>query len=102
MFVVNAIQTLNVKTMNTIYILIIIAITLVTNASLSFAMPYMKTQWKTFITRIKRKLNTPKPVDCMLLEQRVIELEKKMAKRRNNDRNAIRDEIKNVLIQLKQ
>ncbi len=87
--------------MNTIYILIIISITLVTNASLSFAMPYMKAQWKAFITRIKRKLNTPKPVNCIALEQRVKELEKKITKRESNYRQAIRQEITSILIELK-
>ena len=87
--------------MNTIYILIIIAITLVTNASLSFAMPYMKAQWKAFITRIKRKLNTSKPVNCVALEQRVKELERKLTKRESNYRQAIRQEITSILIELK-
>ena len=87
--------------MNTIYILIIIAITLVTNASLSFAMPFMKSKIKAFITRIKRKLNTPKPVDCVALEQRIKELEKKITKRESNYRQAIRQEITNILIELK-
>jgi hypothetical protein len=88
--------------MNTIYTLSIILITLILNASVTWAMPFMKTKWHAFITRTKRKLNAPKPVDCILLEQRVIELEKKIEKRRHNDRNAIREEIKNVLLQLKQ
>ena len=87
--------------MNTIYILIIISITLVTNASLSFAMPFMKTKWKAFITRIKRKFNTPKSVDCVALEQRVKELEKKLTKRESNYRQAIRQEITSILIELK-
>ena len=87
--------------MNIIYIISIILITLVTNASLSFAMPYMKAQWKAFITRIKRKLNTPKPVNCVALEQRVKELERKLTKRESNYRQAIRQEITNVLIELK-
>lgn len=96
--------------MNTIYIISIILITLVTNASLSFMMPYIKANWNAFITRIKRKFNTPKPqgyyrtliqVDCVALEQRVKELEKKITKRESNYRQAIRQEITNILIELK-
>jgi ABC-type Zn uptake system ZnuABC Zn-binding protein ZnuA len=64
-------------------------------------MPYMKAQWKTFITRIKRKLNTPKPVNCVALEQRVKELERKLTKRESNYRQAIRQEITSILIELK-
>jgi hypothetical protein len=64
-------------------------------------MPYMKAQWKAFITRIKRKLNAPKPVNCVALEQRVKELEKKITKRESNYRQAIRQEITNILIELK-
>jgi hypothetical protein len=87
--------------MNIIYIISIILITLVTNASLSFAMPYMKAQWKAFITHKKRKLNTPKPVNCVALEQRVKELEQKIYKRQNNQREAIRQEIRAILTELK-
>ena len=61
------------------------------------AMPLVIQWFKRVIPRKKRKIN----VDCNLLEQRVGELEKKMAKRRNNDRQAIREEIKNILIELK-
>ena len=59
--------------------------------------PYVIQYLKRVIPRKKRVLN----VDCSLLEQRVNELEKKVAKRANNDRAAIRQEIKNVLIELK-
>lgn len=59
--------------------------------------PYVIQYLKRVIPRKKRVSN----VDCSLLEQRVNELEKKVAKRANNDRAAIRQEIKNVLIELK-
>ena len=65
--------------------------------NLNKAMPSVIAWFKRVIPRKKRKIN----VDCNLLEQRVSELEKKMAKRRNNDRQAIREEIKNILIELK-
>ena len=52
---------------------------------------------KRYFTRIKRKA----PVDCVALEQRVKELEKKVNKREINYRQAIRQEITNVLIELK-
>ena len=87
--------------MNTIYTLSIILITLILNASVTWAIPFMKTKWHAFISRIKRKLNAPKPVDCILLEQRVAELEKKVTKRESNYRQAIRQEITNILIELK-
>jgi len=64
-------------------------------------MPHLKTKYKAFITRIKR-VSTPKPqVDCSILETRVQVLEKKLEKRQENYRKAIREEIKNVLIELK-
>ena len=87
--------------MNTIYILIIIAITLVTNASLSFAMPFMKTKWKALIKRYFTRIKRKPSVDCIALEQRVKELEKKLTKRESNYRQAIRQEITNILIELK-
>lgn len=61
------------------------------------AMPSVIKYLKRVITRKKRKSN----VDCSLLEQRVRELEIKMAKRHLNDRAAIRNEIRNVLLELK-
>ena len=56
-------------------------------------MPFMKTKWKTFITRIKRKLNTPKPVNCATLEQRVKELEKQYKQRQINFKQRVREEV---------
>ena len=56
---------------------------------------------KRFKTRFKRKPNTSKSVDCVILEIRVNELEKKVMKRQENQRNAIRQEIKNILLELK-
>jgi hypothetical protein len=87
--------------MNIIYTLSIILLTLFINASVSFAMPYLKIKYKALITTIKRKSNTSKPIDCVILEIRVNELEKKLAKRQENQRTAIRQEIKNILLELK-
>ena len=61
------------------------------------AMPSVIRYFKRVLTRKKRVLN----VDCVALEQRVKSLETKLAKRANNDRAAIREEIKNVLLDLK-
>ncbi len=52
---------------------------------------------KRYFTRTKRKPS----VDCVALEQRVKELEKKVNKRELNSRQAIRQEITNILIELK-
>ena len=87
--------------MNTIYTLSIILITLILNASVTWAIPFMKTKWHAFITRTKRKLNAPKPVDCILLEQRVAELEYKLKQRQNNFKQRVREEVIEYLEQLK-
>ena len=87
--------------MNTIYTLSIIAITLILNTYVSYAMPFMKSKINAFITRIKRKLNTPKPVDCTLLEQRVTELESQYKQRQINFKQRVKDEVKNYLNELK-
>ena len=52
---------------------------------------------KRYFTRTKRKPS----VDCVALEQRIKELEKKITKRESNYRQAIRQEITNILIELK-
>jgi len=87
--------------MNIIYTLLIIVLTLFINVSITWAMPHLKTKYKAFITRIKRVLTPKSQVDCSLLETRVQMLEKKLEKRQENYRKAIREEIKNVLIELK-
>ena len=87
--------------MNTIYTLSIIAITLILNTSVSYAMPFMKSKINAFISAIKRKFNTPKPVDCMLLKQRVAELESQYKQRQINFRQRVREEVKNYLNELK-
>ena len=87
--------------MNIIYTLFIIVITLILNASVTTSIPYMKTKWKAFITRISRKKNTRTHVDCVVLEKRIASLEKRLEKRQENYRQAMRQEIKNVLLELK-
>ena len=87
--------------MNTIYTLSIILITLILNASVSYAMPFMKSKINAIIARTKRKLNAPKPVDCMILEQRVEELEKQYKHRQINFKQSVRDEVKIYLNELK-
>ena len=87
--------------MNTIYTLSIILITLILNASVSYAMPFMKSKINAFITSIKRKFNTSKPVDCTLLEQRVAELEVQYKQRQINFKQRVKDEVKNYLNELK-
>ena len=61
------------------------------------AMPSIVSYLKRVLTRKKRVSN----IDCVALEQRVKALESKIAKRHLNDRAMIREEIKNVLIELK-
>jgi len=93
--------------MNTIYILSIILITLVTNASLSFAMPYMKAQWNAFITRIKPKKHTPTP-STKQLEKLVIDIMKNKTNsglltyhKQKMLREFVREEVVNYLNQIK-
>jgi hypothetical protein len=61
------------------------------------AMPFIVSYFKRVLTRKKRVSN----IDCVALEHRVKALEAKIAKRYLNDRAAIREEIKNVLLDLK-
>lgn len=92
--------------MNIIYILSIIVITLFINASVSIAIPYLKPKYNAFITRIKRVL-TRKPkqtIDAttlVTLIQRIESIEKRLDKRQENYRKAMREEIKNILLELK-
>ena len=59
--------------------------------------PWLVALIERYFTRFKRK----PPVDCVVLEQRVKELERKLTKRESNYRQAIRQEITSILIELK-
>lgn len=88
--------------MNWTYIFPIIVITALLTTTIINVMPLLK-WWvpvyiKRFRTSFKRK---PKSVDCKALEFRIQELEKKLAKRQNNLRTSIRQEIRNILLELK-
>jgi len=52
---------------------------------------------KRYFTRIKRKPS----VNCVALEQRVKEIEKKLTKRQTNFKQSVRDEVIEYLEQLK-
>ena len=87
--------------MTTIYIILTILLTLLINASLSFAMPFMKDKWYALYQRIKPKKHIRTRIDCSVLESRITILEQKVYKRQMNQRKAMREEIKNILTELK-
>jgi hypothetical protein len=91
--------------MNWTYIIPIIVLTALLTATIMNVIPLLKWYLPTYIarfkSRFKRKSNTSKSVDCVILEIRVNELEKKLMKRQENQRTAIRQEIKNILLELK-
>jgi hypothetical protein len=71
-------------------------------------MPYLKIKYKALITTIKRALkpNKSQPIPAVNniildLNKRVEQLEKRVAKRQENQRSAIRQEIKTILLELK-
>jgi hypothetical protein len=91
--------------MNWTFIIPIVVLTALLTAGIMSMIPLLK-WWipfyiKRFKTSFKRKPNTSKSVDCVILEIRVNELEKKLMKRQENQRTAIRQEIKNILLELK-
>jgi hypothetical protein len=77
-----------------IYYILLLIINIILSALYG---PQLVALIKRYFTRIKRKPS----VDCVALEQRVKELEKKITKRESNYRQAIRQEITRVLIELK-
>ena len=87
--------------MQPLYLILFVILTIILNVSITLLIPYVKQYWSLIITRISRVFKRKPTVDYSSLEQRIGELEKKVAKRRHNDRQAIRDEIKNVLLELK-
>ena len=87
--------------MNWTYIIPIVLITALLTATIMNTMPLLTSYIKHYINVVRTRF-TPKPkTDCSLLEARIDELEKKLAKRQENFRTAIRQEIKNILLELK-
>ena len=88
--------------MNWTYIIPIIVLTVILTATIMNTMPLLIEYVKHNINALRTRF-TPKPkqVDCKVLEQRIEELEKKLAKRQENQRTAIRQEIKTILLELK-
>ena len=88
--------------MNLMYIFPIIVITALLTATIMNVIPLLKWWIPFYIKRFKTSFKPkPKQVDCKALEYRVQELEKKLAKRQENQRTSIRQEIKNILLELK-
>lgn len=91
--------------MNTIYIILLIILSLILNVSVTLAMPYVKQYWNAFITQIKRKFTRTKPaIDAtayLEILSRLDDIEKRLDKRQINYRQAMRQEIENVLLKLK-
>ena len=88
--------------MNIIYTLSIIIITLILNASVSYAMPFMKSKINAFITRIKRKLNAPNKTDIRLNEfdKQIDTLTKRVMKVNEGNRELIRKVVREYLEEL--
>ena len=80
-----------------IYYLLLLVLTASSSVIATLYGPQLLTRIKRYFTRIKRQ----PPVDCTLLASRVAILEKKITKRESNYRHAIRQEITNILIELK-
>ena len=88
--------------MNWTYIIPIIVLTVLLTASIMQMIPLLKWWIPFYIKRFKTSFKPkPKVNEYKILEDRVIELEKKLAKRQENQRTAIRQEIKNILLELK-
>jgi purine nucleoside phosphorylase len=85
-----------------IYYLLLLVITAVGSVSATLYGPQLVTRIKQYLTRFKR---TPKPVidpsTLVALTQRIEDIEKRLDKRQINYRQAMRQEIKNVLLELK-
>ena len=80
-----------------IYYLLLLVLTASSSVIATLYGPQLLTRIKLYFTRIKRQ----PPVDCTLLASRVAILEKKITKRESNYRQAIRQEITNILTELK-
>jgi len=89
-----------VDKMKDVYYLTLLVITALGSSLTTMYLPAIKARIKQYRTRLKRK----PAIDAttyLELSNRMDKLEKKIAIRQNNDRKAIREEIKNVLLELK-
>lgn len=85
------------NTIYTIYLIFLIALSIVINVLVTLAMPWVKTKWSAVIHVIKRKFTRTKPaIDAttyMELVSRIEVLEAKVNKRQNNFKQRVREEV---------
>jgi hypothetical protein len=92
--------------MTILYTISIIILTLILNVTLTWSTPFIKVQWKLFISGIKRALKRkPKPIidatQYIELSSRIDELEKQYKQRQTNFKSRVREEVIEYLKQLK-
>ena len=92
--------------MNIIYILLIIVLSVIINASISFLMPSVRVQLRLLYTYIKRVLTrkpkpTIDPTTLIALIQRIEELEQQYKQRQINFKSRVREEVRDYLEHLK-
>jgi len=85
-----------------IYYLLLLVLTAVGSVSATLYGPQLVTRIKQYLTRFKRtSKHTIDPSTLITLTRRIEDIEKRLDKRQTNYRQAMRQEIKNILIELK-
>lgn len=95
--------------MNTFYMMLIAVISVIVNIIITMVMPYAKQAFNRIIDTIKTELRKKRyyskqseSAKIKELEDRIVDLETKINKRFNNDRTYIQEQIKSVLLKLKE
>lgn len=89
--------------MNTIYIILLILLTVVLNVVITWSTPLVKNKWYAFISDIKRKLNAPSKTELRLQEfdKQINTLTKRVMKVNEGNRELIRKVVREYLEELK-
>ena len=89
--------------MNTIYIILLILLTVVLNVVITWSTPLVKNKWYTFISDIKHKLNAPSKTELRLQEfdKQINTLTKRVMKVNEGNRELIRKVVREYLEELK-
>lgn len=95
--------------MNQFYMMLIAVISVIVNVIIAMVMPYAKQAFNRIIDVIKTELRKKRyyskqseSTKIKELEDRIVDLETKINKRFNNDRTYIQEQIKSVLLKLKE
>lgn len=89
--------------MQTLYIILLILLTVILNITITWATPLVKNKWYSFKNDIKRKLNAPSKTDLRFkeIDEQLDNLSRRIKNVNDGNRELIRKTVREYLEELK-